>query len=83
MSPCKGNITMEFKRLLVDKKGLRELGIPYSFTHIQRLERAGLFPLRKQLGACRVAWDYAEILEWVKSRPSATTLINPNVGGPF
>jgi hypothetical protein len=48
MSPCKGNIAMEFKRLLVEKRGLRELGIPYSLTHIQRLERVGLFPRRNR-----------------------------------
>lgn len=61
------------ERLLVSKKELRDvLGIPYSLTHISRLEKAGLFPLRKQLGLCRVAWRYDELVEWVNSRPSTT-----------
>jgi len=71
------------KRVLVDKRGLKEMGIPYSFTHIQRLEPAGLFPKRLQLGECRVAWFYDEVMEWIESRPRATTLINPNVDSPF
>ena len=42
---------------LVCKKELKSVyGIPYSFVHIARLERAGAFPKRVQLGQCRVAW---------------------------
>lgn len=74
--------TMELQRVLVDKKGLKLLGIPYSLTHIARLERAGLFPKRIQLGACRVAWFLDEVMEWIRSRPRAT-LINPNVDAPL
>lgn len=56
------------KRLLVCKKGLRELGIPYSFQHIARLEKAGAFPQRIRLSANRVAWDYEEVRAWVAER---------------
>jgi prophage regulatory protein len=56
------------KRLLIDKKGLRELGVVYSWTHIQRLEDAGTFPKRVRLGECRVSWVYDEIVEWVQAR---------------
>ena len=56
------------KRLLIDKKGLRELGIVYSWTHIQRLEDAEKFPKRVRLGECRVSWVYDEIVAWVETR---------------
>jgi prophage regulatory protein len=56
------------KRLLVCKKGLRELGVPYSFQHIARLEKAGVFPQRIRLSANRVAWDYEEVCAWIAER---------------
>ena len=59
-------------RKLVSKKELKTIhGIPYSFAHIARLEKAGLFPKRLKLGACRVAWFGDEIEEWISSRPRA------------
>ena len=63
---------MHFKRLLVSKKDLRTLGIPYSFAHIARLEAAGLFPKRIRLGQCRVAWLYEDVLNWVQERVRAS-----------
>lgn len=59
---------MQLERQLVSKKDLKTLGIPYSFQHIARLESAGRFPKRVQLGQCRVAWKYAEVLEWIAER---------------
>lgn len=59
---------MQLERLLVSKKDLKALGIPYSFQHIARLEKAGKFPRRVQLGACRVAWRYTEVRAWVAER---------------
>jgi hypothetical protein len=44
---------MQLNRLLVSKKELKTLGIPYSFQHIARLERAGKFPHRIMLGQCQ------------------------------
>jgi len=39
-----------------------------SRTAIWRLERDGLFPRRRLLTGKIVAWDEAEIDEWIKSR---------------
>lgn len=59
---------MQLERQLVTKKELRTLGIPYSFQHIARLEGAGKFPKRVQLGQCRVAWRYEEVMEWIAEK---------------
>lgn len=59
---------MQLDRLLVSKKELKTLGIPYSFAHIARLEKAGSFPKRVQLGQCRVAWSYDEVRQWIDER---------------
>jgi prophage regulatory protein len=59
---------MQLERLLVCKKELKQLGIPYSFQHIARLEKQGDFPKRVQLSACRVAWRYDEVCAWVAER---------------
>ena len=59
---------MQLERQLITKKELRQLGIPYSFQHIARLEHSGKFPRRVQLGACRVAWCYCEVMEWIAER---------------
>ena len=53
---------------LVDKKGLKTIyGIPYSYQHIARLEKAGKFPRRMQLGQCRVAWYCSAVEAWIAS----------------
>ena len=53
---------------LVNKKGLKTIyGIPYSHQHIARLEKAGKFPRRIQLGQCRVAWYCAHVESWIAS----------------
>ena len=48
---------------------LKEKGIPWSRMHIDRLEKAGTFPKRRELGANTVGWDEEEIEEWLASRP--------------
>lgn len=54
---------------LVTKKELKSVfGVPYSFAHIARLEAAGQFPKRVQLGACRVAWVAEEVQNWIDER---------------
>jgi prophage regulatory protein len=58
-----------FGKKLVSKKELKSVcGIPYSFQHIARLEKAGRFPKRIVLGQNRVAWLLAEIEEWINRR---------------
>jgi prophage regulatory protein len=42
--------------------------VPYSAAHLARLEKAGLFPRRVKLGACRVGWVEAEVNEWIADR---------------
>jgi prophage regulatory protein len=68
---------MHNPRKLVSKRELKSVyGIPYSFMHISRLEKAGRFPRRMPLGANRVAWFADEIEAWIderaKLRPTAT-----------
>ena len=60
------------KRKLVTRKQLRlDYGIPYSIVHIRRLEMAGQFPSRVQLGQCRVAYVAEEVEEWIEKRIAA------------
>lgn len=52
---------------ILSKRQLKEL-VLYSPQHVARLEKAGRFPKRIQLGACRVGWIEAEVLEWLEER---------------
>ena len=52
---------------ILSKKDLRQL-VLYSPAHIDRLEKAGRFPKRVQLGPCRVGWVESEVLDWVQER---------------
>jgi prophage regulatory protein len=78
MLPSTRSITMQIERLLVSKKELKTIGIPYSFQHIARLERAKRFPKRMQLGQCRVAWCYGEICEWIAERIACRDSADPS-----
>lgn len=52
---------------ILSKKEVRSL-VLYSPAHIARLEKAGLFPKRIQLGANRVGWIESEVIEWLQER---------------
>ena len=52
---------------ILSKRQLKEL-VLYSPQHIARLEKAGQFPKRVQLGPNRVGWVEAEVLEWLQQR---------------
>jgi prophage regulatory protein len=52
---------------LLSKKELRAI-VLYSPAHIDRLEKAGLFPKRVSLGPCRVGWIESEVIEWLEQR---------------
>ena len=52
---------------ILSKRQLKEL-VLYSPQHIARLEKAGLFPKRVQLGPCRVGWVEDEVLDWLQKR---------------
>ena len=58
-----GDIVMR----MLSKRQLKEL-VLYSPQHVARLEKAGEFPKRIQLGPNRVGWVEAEVLEWLQTR---------------
>ncbi|MEQ9243769.1 helix-turn-helix transcriptional regulator [Roseovarius indicus] len=58
-----GDIVMR----ILSKRQLKEL-ILYSPQHVARLEKAGQFPKRVQLGPNRVGWVEDEVLDWLQSR---------------
>ncbi len=55
---------------MLSKRQVKEL-VLYSPQHIARLEAAGQFPKRVQLGANRVGWVEEEIEEWLQHRIDA------------
>lgn len=52
---------------ILSKRDLKEL-VLYSPQHIGRLEKAGKFPQRVQLGLNRVGWVESEVLDWLTER---------------
>jgi len=58
-----GDIVMR----ILSKRQLKEL-VLYSPQHVARLEKAGHFPKRVQLGPNRVGWVEGEVLDWLQSR---------------
>ncbi|MET0116439.1 MAG: AlpA family phage regulatory protein [Sedimenticola sp.] len=52
---------------LLSKRQLKEM-VLYSPQHIARLEKAGKFPKRVQIGPNRVGWVESEVLDWLQSR---------------
>lgn len=58
-----GDIVMR----ILSKRQVKEL-VLYSPQHIARLEKAGKFPKRVQLGPNRVGWVETEIQEWLSER---------------
>ncbi|HSG37796.1 MAG TPA: AlpA family phage regulatory protein [Paracoccaceae bacterium] len=54
---------------ILSKRQLKEL-VLYSPQHVARLEKAGQFPKRVQLGPNRVGWVEREVLDWLEERLS-------------
>jgi len=52
---------------ILSKRQVKEL-VLYSPQHIARLEKAGQFPKRVQLGPNRVGWVESEVLDWLEQR---------------
>ncbi len=52
---------------ILSKRQLKEL-VLYSPQHVARLEKAGAFPKRVNLGPNRVGWVESEVLEWLEER---------------
>lgn len=53
---------------IIRKSQIKEI-TGFSPRHIDRLEKAGKFPIRIQLGQRSVGWHEQEIIEWLESRP--------------
>jgi len=51
----------------ITRKQLKEY-VPYSDTHLRRLEAAGKFPKRIKIGAHRVVWMKDEIVKWLEEK---------------
>ena len=58
-----GDIVMR----LLSKRQLKEM-VLYSPQHIARLEKAGKFPKRVQIGPNRVGWVASEVEDWLQER---------------
>jgi prophage regulatory protein len=52
---------------LLSKRQLKEM-VLYSPQHVARLEKAGKFPKRVQIGPNRVGWVEEEVLDWLRER---------------
>lgn len=57
---------------IIGKVELRKM-VLYCPQHIARLEKAGKFPKRVQLGPNRVGWLLSEIEDWLKERLDCRT----------
>lgn len=54
--------------MLITLREIRDMGVPYSTTHINRLIRAGEFPRPVKFGSARNskrAWVKGEVEEWL------------------
>lgn len=67
MAPNLGRLAM---LKLLSKRQVRDR-VLYSYAHIDRLEKAGLFPMRVRLGQGRVGWVEDEINDWLRRKIEA------------
>ena len=61
---------MSMNLRLLSKKQVKDL-VLYSYAHIDRLEKAGLFPKRVRLSRYRtgrVGWMESDITAWLQSK---------------
>jgi len=63
---CEGN-TMQTHEKFIRLTQVLDI-IPYSSSHIRRLEGKGKFPKRIRLGENRVAWLQSEVHDWLDQR---------------
>lgn len=56
--------------------------VAMSTAAIERLERDGQFPKRRQISGRRVGWLLREVEEWAESRPVSQLPPPPNTGAP-
>ena len=60
---------------ILSKRQVKEL-VLYSPQHIARLEKAGLFPKRVQLGPNRVGWVESEVQDWLEQHLAQREVLN-------
>ena len=53
----------------LDRHQIKRL-VPYSQSHIARLEKAGDFPKRIRLSPGRIVWSEKEVVDWINSKRS-------------
>lgn len=58
----------EIQKTLLTRADLAEMGISYSNSHLLKLEKDRLFPVRIYLSAQKVCWDRTEIKEWLEAQ---------------
>jgi len=63
--------------MLIEFSDLREYGVPYCRSHVARLEAAGKFPKRVQIGDCRIGWVEKEVEDWVAVRIAQRDTVKP------
>ena len=56
--------------------------VALSTATIERLEREGQFPKRRQLSGQRVGWLVREVQEWAESRPVSNLPPPPSTSAP-
>ncbi len=77
-APARAHDGRAMSATIYDLRGLRILTkkevcalVPYTPQHIHRLEKAGRFPRRLQLGPNRVGWRLVDIERWINERAPA------------
>lgn len=67
-------------RTLINRKKLLAM-IPLAERTIYNMEQRGEFPRRIALTSRNVAWDLAEVVEWIDARKSSgTQAARPGIG---
>ncbi len=59
---------MDARERVIRRKELTEM-VGISSTQIWRLEKAGLFPARRQISPGLVGWLESSIIEYLRTRP--------------
>jgi prophage regulatory protein len=68
VSPTINPSASPFDRPITSKALREEWKIPYSDSHLARLEKAGEFPRRFKLAGRTIAWLESEISAWIVQR---------------
>ena len=53
---------------IIDKEGLRRLGITYHLSYLLTLEKKNRFPRRKYLSPVRPVWLLSEVEQWIAEK---------------